>query len=371
MTPSARASVFYVDESGNSGDLARSGHDVDFGGQEIFVLAGIGVDDSDVLVRELERLRHHYRVQTAELKSSALRNKPALVGELLAFLRRHEMPLLVEVVDKRFMIVANMINNLVLPAVGACDVTPDAQWFRNELAEYLQRCAPSGVIAAYVAACDAPSAESIVAAFDTLLDWLDGQDASDRRAEALRFFTRDSLDDFMAAGPEAELAQQRCLPPPDLGKKGQSIWMLPSLTSLTNLYARINRYRRRRLAGVVIVHDEQAHFDAILADAKLLAERLAADGSAISARFADYHFVEQATLRFASSAQTPGIQAADLVAGFVMRYVKSVLHDQTAPDPVARDVFDMLTDFTDPMKGLGINFVLASNDVVRLGMQPL
>jgi uncharacterized protein YejL (UPF0352 family) len=371
MTRSGQASIFYLDESGNSGDLTRSGRDMDFGGQEIFALASIGTDDPDALARELERLRQHHRVQAAELKSSALKSKPALVGELLAFLRRHELPLLVEVVDKRFMIVANMINNLVLPAVGACDVTPEAQWFRNELAEYLQAQAPPGVIAAYVAACDAPSATSIVAAFDSLLDRLDERDASDERAEALRFFTRDSLSDFMTAGPETEAAQQRCLPPPDLGKKGQSIWMLPNLTSLTNIYARINRYRRRRLTDVVILHDEQAHFDAILADAKALAERLAAEGSAMPARFADYHLVEHATLNFASSAQTPGIQAADVVAGFVMRYVKSVLHDGTAPDPVVRDIFDTLMDFTDPVQGLGVNFVLTNHDVVRLGVQPL
>lgn len=89
------------------------------------------------------------------------------------------------------------------------------------------------------------------------------------------------------------------------------------------------------------------------------------------ARFADYHFVEQATLRFASSEQTPGIQAADVIAGFVMRYMKSVLHDRVVPDPVARDIFDTLMDFTNPVQGLGVNFVLTNHDVVRLGVQPL
>lgn len=371
MSPSAQTSIFYLDESGNSGDLTRSGRDMDFGGQEIFVLASIGTDDPDALARELEHLRHHHRVQAAELKSSALKNKPALVRDLLAFLRLQELPLLLEVVDKRFMIAANMINNLVLPAVGACDVTPEAQWFRNELAEYLHAQASPSVIAAYVAACDAPSAASIVRAFDTLLDWLDERKAGDEWAEAMRFFTRDSLSDFMTAGPETETAQRRCLPPPDLGKKGQSIWMLPNLTSLTNVYARINRYRRRRLADVIIVHDEQAHFDAILADAKALAERLAAEGAAMPARFADYHFVEQATLRFASSGATSGIQAADIIAGFLMRYVKSALHGLATPDPVVQDVFDALMDFTDPAQGLGVNFVLASHDVVRLGVRSL
>lgn len=365
------ASTFYLDESGNSGDLARPGTAMDFGGQQIFALAAIGVRDAGALDDELDRLRRDYRIQAPELKSTAVKGKPGLVVELAAFLRRNEMPVLIETVDKRFMIAANIINNLVLPAVGACDVTPEAQWVRNVLCEYLHAQAPPGAIASYVAACDSPSAASVTAAFDTMLDWLDEAAPDDQPAEALRFFTRDSFDDFVAADPEAEAAQRRCLPPPDLSKKGQSIWMLPNLTSLTNLYARINRYRRRKLAEVEIVHDEQAHFDTILADAKQLTEHLAAQGLAMPARFADYQFVEQAALRFARSSETNGIQAADVLAGFVMRHVKSVLHDRVAPGSEAARAFHALMNLTDPNEGLGINFVLAHGDIERLGVRPL
>jgi hypothetical protein len=367
----APAATFYLDESGNSGDLARPGAAMDFGGQAIFTLASIGVRDARALEAELERLRRHYRVQAPELKSSLLRNRPELAGELISFLREYELPVLIEVVDKRFMIAANMINYLVMPAVGACDVSLEAQWFRNVLAEYIHLNAPASLVGIYVAACDAPSARSVTGAFTALLDWLDTIDGNDQVADALRFITRDSFEDFKAAGVENEAAQRRCLPSPDLGKKGQSIWMLPNLTSLTNLYARINRYRRRRLADVVIVHDEQAHFDEILTDAKAAAERLAGEGSAMPARFADYNFVEQAALRFATSDHTPGIQAADIVAGFVMRYVDGMLHERTVADAATRDAFGALVSLADPNRGLGINFVLASRDIDRLGVRPI
>src|SRR5688500_11759223 len=98
------ASTFYLDESGNSGDLARPGTAMDFSGQQIFALAAIGVRDAEALDDELDRLRQDYRVQGPELKSTAVKGKPGLVVELAAFLRRHEMPVLIETVDKRFMI---------------------------------------------------------------------------------------------------------------------------------------------------------------------------------------------------------------------------------------------------------------------------
>lgn len=371
MSALAPATTFYLDESGNTGDLARAGTTMSFGGQATFTLASIGVRDVHAIGVELERLRQRHRVQAQELKSSTVRSKPELVGELVSFLREHELPVLIEVVDKRFMIAANMISFLVMPIVGACDTALQTQWFRNELAEYVYERGPVSLVARYVAACDAPSATTVTGAFEALLDWLDTRDGCDHLAEALRFFTRDSFEDFKAAGVDSDVAQRRCLPPPDLGKKGQSIWMLPNLTSLTNVYARINRYCRGRLADIVIIHDEQAHFDEILTDAKAVAERLAREERAMPARFANYDFVEQAVLRFARSDDTPGIQAADIIAGFVMRYVDSVLRERTVTDPSTSEVFGALVDLADPDRGLGINFVLASRDIVRLGVQPI
>ena len=92
MSRQAPAATFYLDESGNSGDLARPGAALDFGGQAIFTLASIGVRDVNALETELKRLRQRYRVQAPELKSTAVKNRPELVGELVSFLRGHELP---------------------------------------------------------------------------------------------------------------------------------------------------------------------------------------------------------------------------------------------------------------------------------------
>ena len=47
--------AYFVDESGNSGDLARIAHDLSFGGQSIFSLAAIGVADEEAFVSRIDR----------------------------------------------------------------------------------------------------------------------------------------------------------------------------------------------------------------------------------------------------------------------------------------------------------------------------
>ena len=47
--------AYFVDESGNSGDLARTAHDLSFGGQPIFSLAAISVADEEAFASRIER----------------------------------------------------------------------------------------------------------------------------------------------------------------------------------------------------------------------------------------------------------------------------------------------------------------------------
>ncbi|QXI25874.1 hypothetical protein [Pseudomonas vanderleydeniana] len=58
-------------------------------------------------------------------------------------------------------------------------------------------------------------------------------------------------------------ALSRFLPPPDLNKHVKQVWMLPNLTSFTSIYARMNRYYGRRLAGIRVVHDQQLEVENI------------------------------------------------------------------------------------------------------------
>jgi hypothetical protein len=358
---------YYLDESGSSGDLARPGPQFDFGEQEIFALACIGVDDSSALVAELSRLKAAYGIQAPELKSASVRNKPGFVAELAAYVKQAGLPLLIEVVDKRFMIAATMVNTLVLPSLDEIDLTAQGRFVRNALAEQLHAHAPASVFTAYVEACDCPSRAAVHTAFESILHWLYDQVRNEAEA-ALRMFATAGFRELLAPENAGNDDWRRFLPLPDFGKRGQPIWMLPNLSCLANIYARLNLLHCRSLHDVTLFHDEHAHFDDILDDAKKMAESLTSDAVA-HLPFADFGFNERAKLVFLKSRGEAGIQTADVLAGFVMRYCKDVIYGGKAPDGQSSNAFQSILRCSNPSMGFGVNFVIPRNALPRLGVR--
>ena len=355
---------YYLDESGSSGDLARPGAAFDFGQQEVFTLASLGVDDPGSLGAEIDRIASRNRVNKPDFKSSDVWTKPAVTGELVDYIAETGLPPMVEVVDKRFMLAANLANTLVMPPLGKCDTTPDAIVVRNAFAEHIHAEAPLTVFSTFVAACRTPSADGIRAAYAALSEWLRNSTTA-AVAEGLANSVADSAEFFEELGPEKEETWRRVLPLPDDNKRGQPVWMLPNLTSLTNIYARVNLRHRRRIDGITLFHDRQDHFDDILRASKTEAEQLAADGHMFEVPNADYMFEEQAALTFVDSS-SPGVRAADLLAGFVMRYVREVLYGSGNPSPEYTDVYHRLLLLSEPREGLGVNLVLSPGDRVKV-----
>lgn len=360
---------FYVDESGNSGDLVKAGDAFDFGRQPVFVLAGIGIDDSESLAKELELLRTRHRIKSRELKSSALKNKPRFVTDLVAHLRRHGCPLFVEVVEKRFFICTTMVNHFVIPPVAdEFDRRTDVIRMKNVVAEYLHALMPLPVMRTYINACTEPSVLSTRLAFEGMIGWLQSRMSYDGNAVFVHGIVADSFADFEtnAASPKPDLCA--FLPAPDLSKAGKRYWMLPNLSSFTNLYARINLFRRREMSGVRIIHDEQLQFDYVLDGGKRASEEFAERGLTWPLPHADYSFTQGAHLSFASSDTSAGIQAADVIAGFVMRYVQCVNVDAKVPSLQSVRAFQSMLELTEPARGTGFNFVISRNDFARLGL---
>lgn len=355
---------YYLDESGSSGDLARPGATFDFNRQEVFTLACLGVHDLPSLGGEIDRIASRNRVEKRHFKSSDIWHKPTVTGELVDYIAGAGLPLMVEVVDKRFMLAANIANTLVLPPVGECDTTSEAIEVRNAFANYIRSEAPLSVFSAFVAACQIPSADGIRAAYAALFEWL-GDRPDGEVAQGLADSIADSAEFFEDLGPDKESTWRLFLPLPDDNKRGQPVWMLPNLTSLTAVYARVNLRHRRRIANVRLFHHQHDHFDNILHASKAEAEHLAAAGHRIEVPDADYMFEEQASLTFVASS-SPGVRAADLLAGFVMRYIKTVLYGSTPPAPEYVDVYRRMLLLSKPAEGLGVNLVLSPDDRMKV-----
>ncbi len=362
-------SQYFLDESGASGDLSTAGPGLDFKRQPVFVLAAVGVDDEAALGDRLAEIRRRRFPQAGELKAGKGHATAVVVSELLDVIDALEGGVLLEVMEKRFTIAATMINTLILRPLSPADQAPKALWFRAQLAEQLHESAPADVYDAFIAACREPGEASLKAAFRALLDAFPPDAPRDAPAGAIRFFALDSLKDFRKAGARKQEVQRRFLPLPDPGHTGKEVWILPHLSAFTNLYARINKLRNGHMAGVRIVHDDQPYFAEILRSSKQAAEDLAAKDEVINLARADYRFVEPGELSFAPSTGSPGVQAADLVAGFAMRFARDALSG-ASPDREHRAVFRRLARSLDTAPGFGMNLMMSNRDVLRCGLAP-
>lgn len=148
---------------------------------------------------------------------------------------------------------------------------------------------------------------------------------------------------------------------PDTGKRDKTYWLLPNYSSLTHLYARINRFQRGKLAHLTLIHDEQAQFDGILRAAKQAVEAFVDESGHVHPG-ADYAFGETAELVFARSSASPGLMIADVIAGHVRR----VLREQMAGreiDANAYAAFMEIWEAGDEARGIGLNLVLPTETV--------
>lgn len=356
---------FYIDESGNTGDLARTSADLDFGGQTVFSLAAVGISNESSISEEISFLRKKHKVQAAELKlSKILKRKPAFALDAIQVLIENNLPCFVEVVDKKYQLAVSITNGFIWPPYFNTEESQDTVWLRNIFADYIYYKVPNDVIYEIVRCMNNPSNEIVGAYFDLLKDVV-SKDPHEV-AQGIASQIEESKDDFrIMIEQEGEQAHRRFLPLPDIGKRDQEVWLLPNFSSFTNMYARINLYRFGNLEGCHIFHDEQAHFDEIIAAAKLQAESAKVDPSKFKLPYSDYNFQQIARLFFKASPESTGIQLADIVAGLAMRWYQAHLQGEEDTDVLDKAV-DLLLQHSYRDRGIGINVVGPHNMAQQL-----
>jgi Protein of unknown function (DUF3800) len=347
---------FYIDESGNTGDLARTSVDLDFGGQVVFSLAAVGIADESSLTEELVALRKKHRVQAAELKlSKILKRKPDFALDAVDLLVKNDFPFFVEVVDKKYQLAVSITNGFIWPPYFNSEESQNTVWMKNIFADYIYYRVPNDVIYEFVQCMNNPSNEKIGAYFDLLKSCVSRH--SHEVAQDIASQVEESKDDFrVMIEQEGGNAHRRFLPLPDIGKRDQEVWLLPNFSSFTNIYARMNLYLSGNLEGCRIFHDEQAHFDEIITKAKFQTESTNAAPTDFRMPYSDYNFQRMADLSFKASPESTGIQLSDIVAGLSMRWYQA--HLQKEDDTKILDnAVDLLLHHSDRDRGLGINLV--------------
>lgn len=347
----------YLDESGHGGDVAGGGG---FAQQQAFTLACVGVGDTRLLVAELERLRAEFKVPAGEFKAKTLKTRLTPIAlALIAFFRAQRWPIFIEAVDKRYFLAIHIVQHVLCGDLNGGYVD---QISRNAMAELLADQDAGPAFTAYLEACRAPSIEKVRIAVQALWDWLETRDEEiARTAQILTMFARDRArrEDADPLG---------FLPLADIGPGGRPVWILPNLQCLTNIYARINLWAGRRVKDLQLIHDAQIQYESVLRDAKALMEALGGEGAQVWTPFADYGVKESASLRFAASGEEPSIQAADIVAGAVMRCLRRGLEDTALLSEQDEALLEALVDLGNPFTASGVNFVMTARDLERIGV---
>ncbi len=347
---------FFLDESGNAGDLARTGADLDFGGQPVFSLAAIGISDETDFNKEIEFLRSKHNIQASELKlSKILKRKPDFAFGVVDIISKNNIPFFIEIVDKKYQLAISIVNGFVCPPYFSPSDSEKSLWIKKIYADYIYYKFPDQILFQFVQCMNEPSNEKIGEYFDLIKEVAskDGHDVAQGMASEIE----ESKDDFkIMIDREGEYAYKRFLPLPDIGKKDQIVWILPNFASFTNIYARMNLLLSGSLNGRQIFHDEQDHFDEIIASAKAQVENLKFEGSRFRLPYSDYNFTQASDLFFKASPESVGIQAADIVAGLCMRWYLANLKENKDAEVLNKSV-KLLLNASNPSKGIGINLV--------------
>ena len=356
---------YYLDESGNSGDLIGRTPNLIFGNQPIFTLSCIGIEDYEKVESFISGLRSKYELGTGELKSSEIYfEKPEIFLELARFISKERLPLLVELVDKKYCVATSIVNHHIMPPYYMPDESDGrAQYIRNGLADYLTANLPDGVYRSFFKACKQPTEENLLSSMSELKSFFEGEKQKLDFAELTVKSIDETIDDYriMKSRIGERAAIEKFVPLPDLTAKGVKVNLLPHVHSIFNLIARLNKYHLKNISDVTLFHDKQKDFDHILMQCKEYLETTEVSENIPPVVNSDFDLNESLSLEFVDSEDCVGVQVADLLAGFFNRYVNGLLYKEVDVNEIYHSIFSEFRRNFRPMSPLGVNVVIPAS----------
>ncbi|MBO2871450.1 DUF3800 domain-containing protein, partial [Acinetobacter baumannii] len=186
---------YYLDESGNAGDISLTKPDLSFGDQPIFALACIGFSELNTLEKLILDLKKEYKIQAEELKMQNIyKKKPKFVKEVFQFIKEAEIPFFVEVVDKKYQLAINIVNHYVMPPYFMQPEDNKTIVVRNYFSDFICDEFPDSIFVDFINIFEDPSNSKVIDFFYILIDFLSKQ--SGEVYEELLIYIKESLDDY-------------------------------------------------------------------------------------------------------------------------------------------------------------------------------
>uniref|UniRef100_UPI0040489288 DUF3800 domain-containing protein n=1 Tax=Rheinheimera sp. TaxID=1869214 RepID=UPI0040489288 len=349
--------ALFLDESGNNGDVISRKNNLSFAGQPVFALAAVDVSKIENFETRINTLKRKYRIQAKELKAADLyKPKPQFLLEVFSLIVDSESPFFIEVVDKKYYIAASIAAHQVIPPYFTGDESDGRQQFlRNLVADFMALQMPDAYYERFFESCFEPSEKTLLHSMEGLKEFFREHPDHAPNVKNVDMSIEDYFDLKKNMGDEAV---KKFIPIPDEGKKGYPVYLLPHVSSLTNIIARVNLANGGSIEGVNFFHDKQDHFDEILITIK---EQMVCDSPksySTPTPNSDFYVKTSANLSFSDSEKTFGIQIADLLAGFFTRYYEGISDDSIDDDSIYHKIYLKISEGFDQSKSNGVNWVI-------------
>ena len=364
----------YIDESGNSGDLVQRKIDLTFSNQNIFTLSAVKIPEDVYSKLEKEfipELKKKYKIQSGEIKSSNLFDKkPKVILEIVDFIKDNNIDYFIEITDKKYDICNSMVIHQVIPPyfISREELNGERKVLREIYMDIFIRNIGESEYQCFFEACQNINEESLLNSFHTLKKFF-SEKIKEEKDLYLKIIYQCivndigiSIEDYFDIKDKEGLdnAVRKFLPIPDENKKGQLIYLLPQISSLTNLVARVN-YFNGNLEDINFIHDQQVHFDNILS---YNVEKML-DVGETGYKFTNSKFNIEKPVDItldADSKDNVGIQIADILSGFTMRYMQKRFKNEDM-DSIYHEIFENI----EYNKNLStINYMIGISGFVKL-----
>ena len=203
---------YFIDECGQTGDIARLDALSGFSNQPIFCLAAIGVASELSLKEKINGLKKKHGIRLGELKSSARRERPEFTYEVVRLVCTERYPFFLEVVDKKYFLATHITSRQLLPPIGGLAADPKTHLFQNLVADYLFERLPNAVFGKFIDACLSPSHEALSAQLLALIEFARADSAGEDLAAIVCDLAITAEKDYEEARAEGWDSQIHSLP---------------------------------------------------------------------------------------------------------------------------------------------------------------
>lgn len=343
-------------------------HDAD---QPIFTLAAIHIPvqkEAD-LKHKVHQLKNKHRVQLEFLKTTGLwSKKDPFSYDLLKYLNRINAAFFIEVVDKKHYVVRNLVLFFLLYSKLLNDHNFKKYCFFNlkihphklmmKIEDKLNAISTSELLIAYSECVKYPNYENLKNTFTILhRDICDlGNDRIDKIIVNIFFKAKDEFEKNKC-NPEKF---NDFVPPFDASKRNSDnkFAFVCNLTSFSNIYGRLNAYISDENENIDIIHDKQDQFDNLLNEYSNIIRESKSDIQDVLPSYSplDYLSEREFSLVFSNDKEHTELQIADLIAGYMMRIVKT-LSSNSEISSQQRKIARLFLNQNKKNKVLGVNFV--------------